>query len=82
MSEIILLGNSKGKDCADWTPLSDGTKTGDTKYCDLSLECKQLGMQTDWYEFYNHEEARYDFDYFCTGCYPKDFEIGTDKEVT
>jgi hypothetical protein len=69
------------KDCCDWRPLNDGTMTGDPKYCNLSLLCKQLGMKSDWYKFRNEngEEA---FDYFCTGMYMTEEDKGIDEEVS
>jgi hypothetical protein len=56
------------KDCVDWVPLNDGTNTGDSKYCNLSLQCRQLNMKSDWYEF-NDPLFGNTFDYFCTGMY-------------
>ena len=82
MSEIIKLGKIAGKECADWCPLKDGTKTGDTKYCDLSQICKQLGMRSDYYKFYNHETCEYDMDYFCTGMVITEEDKGKDEEVS
>jgi hypothetical protein len=83
MSEIILLDNKKhDKQCPDWVPLKDGTRCGDSKYCDLSTECKQIGMKTDWYEFRNEQTNEYDFDYFCTGMYATDENKRDDDEVS
>lgn len=69
------------KDCPDWCPLEDGTKTGDPKYCNLSLLCKQLGMRTDWYKF-RDEHGNFNFDYFCTGMYAADEDKGVDEEIS
>jgi hypothetical protein len=82
MSNIIKIGKAAGKDCADWVPLEDGTRTGDTKYCNLSRLCKQIGMKSDWYEFYNHETGENDFDYFCTGMYATEENKKDDDEVS
>jgi hypothetical protein len=76
MTDILV------KSCEDFKPLQDGTWAGDSKYCNLSLECKQLGMKSDWYNFYNNETNEYEMDYFCTGCYIKEHEKGDDKEVS
>jgi len=76
MTDILI------KDCMDFIPLKDGTMTGDSHYCDLSLECKQVGMKSDWYNFYNHETGTYEFDYFCTGCYVTKENKNEDKEVS
>lgn len=70
------------KDCADWVPLKDGTHTGDQKYCDLSQLCRQIGMKTDWYQFYNYETGEYDFDYFCVGNYVTEENKRDDNEVS
>jgi len=82
MSSIIKLGTKHNKDCSDWVPLPDGTKTGDPKYCGLSRQCKQLGMKSDWYRFYDHSTGEHSFDYFCTGMYVKQEEKLIDDEVS
>jgi hypothetical protein len=69
------------KDCLDWIPLQDGTLTGDPKYCDRSLFCKQLGMRSDYYGFRDIATGEYKFDYFCTGMYVGKDEID-DQEVS
>jgi hypothetical protein len=83
MSKIIIHSDRKSdKDCSDWTPLNDGTITGDSKYCNLSIQCKQLGMRSDWYKFrdINGKSA---FDYFCTGMYLECKDEGKiDEEVS
>ena len=76
MSNIII------KDCNDFKALQDGTITGDMHYCDLSLECRQLGMKSDWYNFYNHETGTYEFDYFCTGMKVTEETKNVDEEVS
>ena len=70
------------KDCIDWVPLKDGTMLGDPKYCDLSQYCRQIGMKTDWYHFFNYETKEYDFDYFCTGIVVNEETKKDDDEVS
>lgn len=48
---LILPGNvsisdaSKfNKDCKDFQILNDGTKVGDYRYCNLSLDCRQIDI--------------------------------------
>lgn len=84
MSHIYLPNRLKhNKDCTDWCPLQDGSGgIGDPKYCNLSLLCRQIGMKTDWYNFYNHETKEYDFDYFCTGMRVNDTNKSDDDEVS
>ncbi len=83
MSNLIIPGEAKHtKDCNDWCPLQDGTRTGDPKYCNLSLVCKQVGMRSDWYKF-RDENGNEAFDYFCTGMYidPEKEPTNVDEEV-
>lgn len=83
MSNIIIPGEAKhDKQCPDWVPLKDGTRCGDSKFCDLSTECKQLAMYTEWHFFRNEITGETDFDYFCTGMYATDDNKKDDKEVT
>jgi hypothetical protein len=82
MSKIIKLGTAAGKDCCDWIGLKDGTFSGDLKYCDLSQQCRQMGMRSDWYNFFDHEKGIYDFDYFCIGMYITEEDKGKDEEVS
>ena len=65
------MSKKHNKDCIDWTPMDDGTKTGDTEYCALSLLCKQIGMKGDFISFINNDTKTTEFDYFCTGMYEK-----------
>ena len=84
MSNIIIPGErTHDKQCPDWCALEDGTRVGDTKYCNLSLQCKQIGMRSDWYVFRNIEGVE-SFDYFCTGMYidTEKEEKGVDEEVS
>jgi hypothetical protein len=90
MSNIIIPSKDRdyGKDCRDFCPLKDGTLTGDLKYCDRSLICKQTdvfacGYVSHWYKFRNEETGEESFDYFCTGMYPKrDTDDKVDKKVS
>ncbi len=82
MTAIIKLGTCAGKDCPDWIPLEDGTKTGDPKYCNLSLKCRQVGMRSDWYHFYDGVACEYAFDYFCSGMLVTIEDKGKDEEVS
>jgi len=56
---------TQGKDCPDFRPLKGGI-VGDPKYCDLSLQCIQLDMKSD-YCFFKDENGSDCFDYFCRG---------------
>ncbi len=76
MSNILI------KDCSDFCPLKDGTLKGDYKYCNLSQLCTQLGMKSDWYQFFNHETKEYDFDYFCVGVFATEENKKDDDEVS
>lgn len=71
----------QGKDCEDFIPLSDGTRSGDPKYCNLSRLCRQLGMKSDWYRF-KDENGDASFDYFCRGVCVKTEEDKKDEEVS
>lgn len=83
MSNIIIPRRNKSdKDCCDWCPLKDGTKTGDTKYCDLSQQCKQVGMKTDWHFFKDELTGETDYDYFCTGMCVTEENKKDDDEVS
>jgi len=57
------------KDCADFRPLDDGTIRGDRKYCNLSFQCKQIGMFGQWVEL-DREGVVIARDYLCTGKCP------------
>ena len=55
------------KDCPNFIALRDGTWHGDEKYCDLSFQCKQAGMKSEYVEITDGNGiASYDF--LCTGC--------------
>ena len=82
MSNIIIPGEAKhNKDCSDWCPLKDGTRTGDPKDCVLSLHFKQIVMYTLWYEF-RTSDGKEAFDYFCTGMYATEENKRDDKEIS
>lgn len=82
MSNIIIPGKAKhNRDCQDWCPLNEGTRTGDPKYCDLSLQCKQINMKSDWYEF-RDADGNASFDYFCVGMYQTIEKKAEDVEVS
>ena len=84
MSNIIIPVERdsirRGKDCPDFCPLNDGTKTGDPRYCNLSLHCKQLGMRSDWYRF-RDQDGNEALDYFCTGVFMTEADKGVDEEI-
>ena len=82
MSRIINLDKKHNKDCKDWCPMPDGTKVGDTKYCALSLLCRQIGMKSDWTAFISPETGELTFDYFCTGMYVTEETKGVDEEIS
>lgn len=93
MTEIIIVKKDphdpdKPKDCADFVPLNDGTKTGDRKYCDLSRQCRQSDMLSEWheyYEFYTDEKGNVVreliHDYLCTGNKPVWEERGEESKA-
>jgi hypothetical protein len=87
MSEIIKMRQFNEKDCPDWEPLEDGTKTGDPIYCKWSLQCKQTdafarGYISNWHKFRDEDTGEELFDYFCTGMYPVSVEDKEDREIS
>ena len=58
------------KDCSDFVPLDDGTILGDRKYCNLSFQCKQVGMLGQYVEIRDFEDNLVTIEYFCTGKNP------------
>lgn len=61
------------KDCVSFVALKDGSLRGDEKYCDLSFQCKQTGMSSEYVEItLKNGEVVYDF--LCTGCKIEDSE--------
>jgi len=71
----------RGKDCPDFVPLDDGTKIGDPKYCNLSLECTQQSMKSDRIEITDLKGEIITCDYFCTGCYHFLGEMDPDEKA-
>jgi len=86
MSNILIKDEidpvKRGKDCADFCPLNDGTKTGDPKYCNLSFQCKQIGYKSDWVQIidWKTNEVK-DHDYLCTGMKVGEEDKGQDDEA-
>jgi len=70
------------KDCIDFIPLEDGTIHGEKKYCNLSLQCRQIGMKSDYVEFFDPKTCELvGIDYFCTGKNPIFEERFIDEEA-
>ena len=94
MTEILIPKNPKRikkgspynpdapKDCEDFVPLDDGTKTGDKKYCNLSNLCRQIGMYSEYVQFFNEKGECVLQDYMCTGKYAIWEERGKDEEAS
>ena len=82
----IIIKNKKDdiliKDCQDFIPLNDGTKFGDKKYCDLSFECKQIGMVSEFVKMFDVNGKLISEDYLCTGKYAKWEERSKDEEAS
>lgn len=55
------------KSCVSFIPLQDGTIRGDEKYCNLSFQCKQTGMKSEYVEIIN-DDGSVSYDFLCTGC--------------
>lgn len=70
------------KDCPDFVPLNDGTITGDRKYCNLSFQCKQIGMLGQYVEKYDANGNLIERDYLCTGKKPIFEERSEDSKAT
>ena len=85
MTEIIMKGKKDDildKDCVDFIPLEDGTIHGEKKYCNLSLQCRQIGMKSDYVEFFDPKTGELvGHDYFCTGKKPIFEERFIDEEA-
>lgn len=66
------------KDCPDFVSLKDGTFTGDYRYCQLSLNCRQVGVlpngnfvtmeahRLPLYDEFGNKKAE---ELFCTGMF-------------
>ena len=61
------------KDCVSFIPLQDGTTRGEEKYCDLSFQCKQTGMKSEYVEI-TDVNGVVSYDFLCTGCKIEDNE--------
>lgn len=67
------------KDCDDFICLEDGTITGEYKYCNRSLGCRQVGfglgakaipMESHYLPIIDVKTGEVmEFQYFCTGMY-------------
>lgn len=70
------------KDCTDFVPLDDGTLTGEKKYCNLSFQCRQIGMAADRVTTRDGITGEITgVDYLCTGKYAKFEERTKDEEA-
>jgi hypothetical protein len=86
MAHIIIPGEinptKRGKDCPDFIPMKDGTKTGDPNYCGRSLECRQDGMRAHFVEVIDSKTGEIvRVDYLCTGVFGTPDERGLDFEA-
>jgi len=85
MGDIIIKNkgdNILDKDCPDFVPLIDGTLVGDKKYCNLSFQCKQVGMAADRVTIRDGKTNKIvGTDYLCTGKYAKWEERSKDEEA-
>jgi hypothetical protein len=83
------------KDCCDFIPLCDGTIHGDSKYCNLSTQCRQYDKDKNmgYYSEFHEWEATYIDengnkkvekcrDYLCTGKFPIWFERMEDSKAS
>jgi len=86
MSDIIIPGKYKkrdvlDKDCSDFVALKDGTISKEKKYCDISFQCKQLGMKTEFVTAVDPKTGEVIFhDYLCTGQHAIFEERSRDEE--
>lgn len=81
MSNLIKINNGIldstkfKKQCEDFQKFDDGTITGDYHYCNLSLYCRQIGIDLDGkaipmeshYLTVIAEDGETYYDLFCTG---------------
>lgn len=86
MADIIIPGKKKNildKECQDFIAKKDGTITGEKKYCELSFQCKQLGMRTEFVTAVDPKTGEIIFhDYLCTGQYAVFEERNDDEEAS
>lgn len=52
--------------CMDFIPINDGTITGDDRFCDRSLQCKQIGYRSVAISV-GFIEGFDEYDLLCTG---------------
>ena len=52
--------------CIDFVPINDGTIIGDDRYCNRSLECKQIGYRSVAV-YVSTEDGIENYDLLCTG---------------
>lgn len=81
---IFMINNKRtpdsiryNKDCNDFISLEDGTITGEYKYCNRSLECRQVDfsfnakaipMESHYLPIIDAKTGEVkEFQYFCTG---------------
>lgn len=86
MSNIIIPSDhdpiKRGKDCEDFVPLADGTRTSDGKYCNRSFDCRQAGMKSDFVELTDPKTGEtLSCDYLCQGIYFKRNDMEPDEEA-
>ena len=86
MADIIIPGKKKNilsKDCPDYCAMKDGTITGEKKYCELSFQCKQLGMKSEFVTGLDPKTGEVVFhDYLCIGQYAIFEERSDDEEAS
>ena len=86
MTDIIIPGKYKkrdilDKDCPDFVALEDGTISKEKKYCDLSFQCKQIGMRAEFVTAVDPKTGEVIFhDYLCVGQRPFFEERKDDEE--
>lgn len=86
MSNIIIPSErdpiKRGKDCLNFVPMKDGTKTGDSRFCDLSFACKQIGYYSEYVQFVDWKTGEVlEHDYLCTGMKTTSEDKGVDEEA-
>lgn len=90
MSKLIVIPNDEReggrtqdsikyeKDCGDFLCLEDGTITKECRYCNLSLQCRQVDigadgkpipMESHYLPVYNATGELESHELFCTGMY-------------
>jgi len=86
MTEIIIKGEKDDilvKDCPDFIPMEDGTISKERKYCQLSFQCKQVGMLSEYVQVFDPKTGELIFhDYLCTGKHPIFEERMIDEEAS